>query len=149
MTTNFEILDEAEKLELLASEIYAAFAKRFGDDAEAVKLFTQLRDEEQQHAARIRMVAAQTRRDSKLLGKISFDVKAMDDVTQEMVTILLNVRAGRWKADLAQTKRLMLDLEERCSRAHAQGLLGLNESLKKFFEALALQDKAHAELLRG
>jgi hypothetical protein len=149
VTTNFDILDRAEKLELLASEIYAAFANRFGDDPAALKLFTLLKDEEQQHAARIRMVAAQTRRDSKLLGKITVDVKAMDEVAREMVTILTNVRAGHWKADLAQTKRLMLDLEERCSRAHAQGLLGLNDSLKKFFDALALQDKAHAELLKG
>jgi rubrerythrin len=149
VTTNFDILDKAEKLELLASEIYAQLARRFGDDAAAAMLFTQLRDEEQQHAARVRMVAAQSRRDSKLLGKISIDAREMDEVVAEMTTILANLRAGRWEADVKQTKRLLLDLEERCSHAHAQGLLGLNASLRMFFEQLALQDKAHEELLRS
>lgn len=149
MATNFDILDKAEKLELLAAEIYGALAQRFGDDSAAVKLFTQLRDEEQQHAARVRMVAAQSRRDSKLLGKISVDVPEMEEVLAEMTTILANLLAGRWEADVKQTKRLLVDLEERCSHAHAQELLGLNESLRKFFEQLALQDKAHEELLRG
>jgi len=149
MTTNFDILDKAEKLELLAAELYAAFARRFGDDAAAVKLFTRLRDEEQQHAARVRMLAAQSRRDSKLLGKIAVDTRELDAVMKEMTTVLANVLAGRWQADLAQTKRLLLDLEERCSRAHAQGLLGLNDTLRRFFEQLAQQDKAHEELLRA
>ena len=72
----------------------------------------------------------------------------MDEVAADMATILANVGAGRWEADLQQTKRLLLELEERCSRAHAQGLLGLNDSLRRFFEVLALQDKAHEELLR-
>jgi rubrerythrin len=147
--TNFDILDKAEKLELLAAEIYGALARRFGDDENAVKLFTRLRDEEQQHAARVRMVAAQSRRDSKLLGKITFDSREMDDVLIDMTTVLANLHAGRWEADLAQTKRILLDLEERCSNAHAQGLKGLNDSLRKFFEQLALQDKAHEELLRS
>ncbi len=146
--TTFEILDRAEKLELLCSELYAAFARRFGDDAVAAKLFTRLRDEEQQHATRVRMLAAQSRRDSKLLGRISVDARAMDEVVADMTTILANVSAGRWEADLQQTKRLLLDLEDRCSRAHAQAFLGLNDSLRKFFELLALQDKAHEELLR-
>jgi rubrerythrin len=149
MPTNFDILDKAEKLELLASEIYAELARRFGDDEKAVKLFTRLRDEEQQHAARVRMVAAQSRRDSKLLGKLVVDSRELDDVLIDMTTVLANLRAGRWEADLAQTKRILLELEDRSSHAHAQGLKGLNESLKKFFEQLALQDKAHEELLRG
>jgi rubrerythrin len=149
VATTFDILDKAEKIELLAAELYAAFAKRFGDDDAAAKLFTRLRDEEQQHAARIRLLAAQSRRDSKLLGKLDLDARALDAVIQEMVAVLANVRNGNWGADLAQTKRLLVDLEERCARAHAQGLQGLNESLRKFFEQLAQQDRAHEELLRS
>ncbi len=148
MPTNFEILDKAEKIELLAAELYAAFARRFGDDAAAAKLFTRLRDEEQQHAARIRMLAAQSRRDGKLLGKIGVEAGALDDVVREMTGMLANVLNGNWHADLAQTKRLLLELEERCARAHAQGLSGVDASLRTFFEQLALQDKAHEELLR-
>jgi rubrerythrin len=148
VTTNFDVLDKAEKIELLASELYAAFARHFCADPVALKLFTQLRDEEQQHAARIRTVAAQSRRDTKLLAKISVDTRGLDDVIVEMTAVLANVGHGNWGADLAQTKRLLVELEDRCSRAHAEGLQGLHESLRKFFEQLALQDKAHEELLR-
>ena len=73
MLTNFDILDRAERLEVLAAELYAAFAIRFADDASAAKLFGRLREEEHQHAARVRMLAAQARRDGKLLGKIQAD----------------------------------------------------------------------------
>jgi rubrerythrin len=148
VATNFDILDKAEKLELLAAELYAGFARHFGDDPAAAKLFTRLRDEEQQHAARVRMLAAQSRRDSKLLGKIDIDARAMDEAVQEMTAMLANVSNGNWRAELKPTKRLLLELEERCARAHAQGMAGLNGSLRKFFEQLAAQDKAHEELLR-
>lgn len=149
MLTNFDILDKAEKLELLAAELYAAFAQRFGDDPVAVKLFTRLRDEELQHANRVRMLASQSRRDAKLLGKIAVDTGALDEVAREMTAMVANVRSGNWEADLAQTRRLLLELEERCGRAHAQGLVGIDGSLRTFFEQLAAQDRAHEELLRG
>jgi multidrug resistance efflux pump len=148
VSTNFDILDKAEKLELLSAEIYGALARRFGDDEAAVKLFTRLCAEEEQHAARVRLVAAQSRRDSKLLGKITVDGHELDDVVRELTTMLANLRAGNWDADLAQTKRLLLDLEERSEQAHAHAINGLHESLRRFFEQLALQDKAHEELLR-
>lgn len=147
--TNFDVLEKAEKVELLAAELYAFFARHFGADPAAAQLFTRLRDEEQQHAARIRMVAAQSRRDTKLLAKITVDTSGLDEVVREMTAILLNVKNGSWGADLAQTKRLLLELEDRAARAHAEGLQGLHEDLRKFFAQLALQDRAHEELLRG
>jgi rubrerythrin len=147
VTTNFDILDKAEKVELLAAELYGALARRFGEDAAAAALFNRLRDEEQQHAARVRMLGAQARRDGKLLGRIADDGRAMDEVLAEMAAMLANVRSGNWGADLPQTKRLLLELEERCSKAHAQAVSGLNDSLRRFFEQLAAQDKAHADLL--
>jgi rubrerythrin len=148
--TNFDILDKAEKVELMAAELYDSFAKRFAEDGAARTLFERLRDEEGQHAARIRMLAAQSRRDGKLLGKIVFDATGIDEVLREMMTIIANVRAGKWSADLPQTKRILLDLEERASRAHAQFLAqGNDDKLRKFFDALAQQDKAHEALLKG
>lgn len=149
MTTNFEVLDKAEKVELLASELYAALARQFGADEAAKKLFTRLRDEEQQHAARVRMLAAQSGRDSRLLAKITADLRGLDDVQRELAAWTAEVRAGRWAADLPETKRRLLDMEERCARAHAEGIHGLHESLRAFFAQLAAQDKAHEELLRG
>jgi len=147
--TSFEILEKAERLERLAAELYEAFAGHFAADAAARKLFTHLRDEEQQHAARVRMLASQVRHDGKLLAKITVETGALDGVIREMIAMLANLRNGNWGADLAQTKRVLLELEERASRAHAEGMQGLNESLRRFFEQLAEQDRAHEELLRG
>lgn len=146
--TNFDVLEKAERLEQLAAELYAELARHFCADPAAQKLFTQLRDEEQQHAARIRMLAAQSRRDSKLLAKIHVDTQGLDDVARELIAMIANLRHGNWGADLPQTKRVLLELEERASRAHAEGLTGLHESLRKFFEQLAAQDRAHEQLLR-
>lgn len=147
--TNFDILDKAERLEVLAAELYAAFAIRFADDPAAAKLFSRLREEEHQHAARVRMLAAQARRDGKLLGKIRADTAALDEAAREMEVMLANVRAGNWQADVARTRRLLLELEDRCSRAHAEAQPGLHEDLRRFFAQLAAQDVAHRELLAG
>jgi hypothetical protein len=149
MTTNFDILERAEKVELLSAELYAALARRYADDPTAVQLFTRLRDEEQQHAARVRMLAAQSRRDTKLLGKIDVDPRRLDDVLLELASLTATVQAGHWELDLARTRHALLELEGRCARAHVEGLQGLHESLRRFFEQLAEQDKAHEELLRG
>lgn len=149
MATNFDILERAEQVELLAAELYGAFARLFTADPAALQLFTRLRDEEQQHAARIRMLAAQGRRDTKLLARIDLDTRRLDEVILEISTLLATVRNGQWHGDLAETRLALLALEERCSRAHAEGLQGIHESLRGFFEQLAAQDKAHGELLRG
>lgn len=150
MTTNFEILDQAEKLELLAAELYGALAGRFGDDPAAAALFRRLKGEEEQHAARIRLLASQARRDGKLLGRLTVDTAEMDDVVRELGAVLAEVRAGRWEADLPATKRRLLELEERCARAHAHLLYqGVHESLREFFAQLARQDEAHEALLKG
>lgn len=147
--TNFDVLEKAERIELLAADLYAALARHFGADPGALKLFTRLRDEEHQHASRVRMVAAQARRDTKLLAKIQVDPRSLDAVAREMAADLASVLAGRWEADLAATKRRLLELEERASKAHAEALDGIHESLQSFFRQLAEQDKAHEELLRG
>jgi rubrerythrin len=147
--TNFDVLEKAERIELLSSELYAAFATHFSADGAAHRLFTRLRDEEQQHAARVRMLAAQSRRDTKLLAKITGDTRGLDDVARELSAMIADVRSGSWGADLAQTRRLLMELEDRASRAHVEGLQGLHESLRGFFVQLAAQDKAHQEMLRG
>lgn len=149
MTTNFDILERAEKVELLTSELYAAFARQFRADPSALQLFTRLRDEEQQHAARVRMLAAQSRHDPKLLAKIAVDTDRMDALVREIGGIKAAVEGGNWRLDLPATRQALIELEKRCALAHTDGLQSLDPSLRTFFELLASQDKAHEELLRG
>ena len=147
--TTFDILDRAERIEQLAADIYDALALQFAGDPKARALFERLRDEELQHANRVRMLGSQSRSDRKLMAKLEVDPREMELVFGEMVGLLKRLRAGGWTMDLAATKRLLLELEERCSRAHAHLLYqGVHDGLRRFFEQLAAQDKAHEELLR-
>ena len=149
MTTNFDILERAEKVELLTSELYAAFARHFCADPSALQLFKRLAEEERQHAARVRMLAAQSRRDSKLLARITVDPHCIDALVREIGAVIAAVAAGQWRLDLPATREVLMELEERCARAHTDGLEGLDPALRSFFKQLAMQDKAHEELLRG
>lgn len=149
MTTNYDVLERAEKIELLASELYAALARHFADDPPARQLFTRLRDEELQHAARVRMLATQSLRDPKLLAKITDEPRRLDGLLRELGAMIARVQDGRWELDLAGTRAALLELEERCARAHTEELDGLHASLRDFFEQLARQDQAHEELLRS
>ena len=149
MTTNFDILERAEKVELLTSELYAALGRHFCAEPAALQLFTRLAEEEQQHAARVRLLSAQSRRDTKLLGKITVDPACMDAMVREIGAVIRTIEAGDWRLDLPATRRVLMELEERCARAHTDGMQGLDPSLRSFFEQLATQDKAHEELLRG
>lgn len=147
MTTNFEILERAEKIELLLGELYESLGRHFRADPAALDLFTRLRDEERQHAARVRMLASQARHDTKLLARITVDRRRIDAIVEEVGAFLLTTGRGEWRLDLAATRDAMRELEERCALAHTEGLEGLDPSLRAFFEQLAAQDKAHAELL--
>ncbi|HEX9052444.1 MAG TPA: hypothetical protein VF841_18100 [Anaeromyxobacter sp.] len=149
MATNFEVLERAEKVELLTAELYAAFARHFCADPSALQLFTRLRDEEQQHASRVRMLAVQARQDRKLLAKIAVDTSRIDAIVREIGGIIAAVEAGEWRLGLPETRKELMELEERCASAHSDGLQGVHASLRAFFEQLASQDRAHQELLRG
>lgn len=149
MTTNFDILERAEQVELLTSELYAALARHFCADPSALKLFTRLAEEEKQHAARVRMLASQSRRDTKLLAKITVDPQRIDALVREIGAVVTAIAVGRWRLDLPATREVLTELEERCAQAHTDGLEGLDPALRSFFEQLASQDKAHEELLRG
>ena len=137
----------AERVELVAAAIYGALATRFRDDADAHALFARLETEEEQHASRIRLLAATYRNDSKLIEKVN-GAEGLDACLAEAQAALAEIQAGGWGPGLGDVLGRLARLEDRLSRAHADLLaLNGNGALREFFEQLAHMDDAHMQLL--
>ena len=152
MASAFHILQAAERLEMLASGLYRLLADRFAHDPPAHELFLRLADEEVQHAARVRLLAAQYRNDRRmfdeairLAGTTLQDPEAAVAAASALVE---EVASGAWGDDLATVKDRLVDLEESCASFHAQFLArGVHPEVARFFDELASQDREHQRLL--
>lgn len=146
MASTYELLQKAERVELLAEEIYKALAGRFGGEAKA--LFQRLAAEEAQHAARIRLLAARYRQDRLLVASLVADTALMDRLLQEAEEALGEVRGGAWDGAPEAALHSAGELERHFCQVHAQILSqGGHPELRAFFEQLAMQDSAHLTLL--
>lgn len=146
MASTYQLLQKAERLELLAERLYQALAGRFGGPAR--ELFLRLSAEEAQHAARIRLLAARYRQDKKLVAGLSADTTLLDRLLLEADEALAAVNAGAWDGDPDVALHSAAELERRFCQAHAQALSAeAHPDLCAFFEQLAAQDRAHQELL--
>jgi rubrerythrin len=142
----YQLFRHAERVERLSAELYRALADRFPDDAEARALFSRLEAEEEQHANRVRLLAAHYRNDPKL--PVEADAGELEACAAECEQAIAEVEAGAWNGDAAAVRRRLAALEERLARAHAD-LLARNASpaLREFLAQLAALDSAHARLL--
>lgn len=146
MASTYHLFQRAERIEVLSGNIFGALAHQFADDPEARALFTRLEAEEQQHAVRVRLLAAHYRHDPRMLGRA--EAQGLEESLAECEQALAEVEAGEWGRDLVTVKRRLAALEERLARAHAELLLGeRNPALREFFAQLAAQDVGHARLL--
>jgi hypothetical protein len=145
--STFDLFRRAERIESVAAEIYGVLARRFSGNPDAYALFTQLEAEEQQHAARVRLLAASYRNDSKLLREVN-GASELAACLADAEGALAEVRAGGWGRGLTEVLARVARLEDRLVCAHAN-LLALNGdgALREFFEKLTEMDDAHVELL--
>jgi rubrerythrin len=145
-STTWQLLERAEQVEVLSARIYGALARRFRGAPEVRALFARLEAEEQQHASRIRLLAAHYRNDPKL--PLDAGAAELEACLADAGRALAEIEAGHWPADLDEVRRRLRGLEGRLARAHADLLSkGAPASLRSFFETLAQQDEAHARLL--
>jgi rubrerythrin len=146
MASTYQLLQKAEKLELLAAELYHALAERFGGEARS--LFLRLAQEEGQHACRIRLLAARYRHDTKLVATMTAETHEIDALLADASQSLEAVRRGEWDGDQEAALVRAAELEARFCKAHAQSLTrDAHPELLAFFEQLAAQDEAHRQLL--
>jgi rubrerythrin len=146
MASTYQLLQKAEKLELLAAELYRALAERYAGEARA--LFLRLAQEEGQHATRIRLLAARYRHDTRLVATMSTESHELDALLEEAAQLLEAVRRGEWDGDQEAALARAAELETRFCLAHAHCLTrDAHPELLSFFQQLAAQDEAHRQLL--
>jgi rubrerythrin len=152
MRTTFETLQLAERFETLAAELYGQLSARFAANPDAKALLRRLSDEEIQHAARIRLLAAQYRNDPRLFGGAAGlrDVADPMKLVLELDAAVREVAAGGWGDELAPILERLASCEDRASAFHAELLArGGDPSIVRFFEELARQDREHLRLLEA
>jgi rubrerythrin len=146
MASTYQLLQKAEKIELLAAELYLALAARYGGEARA--LFQRLAQEEGQHATRIRLLAARYRHDTRLVATMSAEADELDGLLAEAGQALEAVQGGAWDGDQEAALARAAELEARFCLAHAHCLTrDAHPELLAFFQQLAAQDEAHRQLL--
>ncbi|HET7825604.1 MAG TPA: hypothetical protein VFK90_09730 [Anaeromyxobacter sp.] len=146
MGSTYYLFQRAERVEWLSARVYGALKERFRDDPEAHALFVRLEAEEEQHAKRVRLLAAHYFRDRTLT--VEADPRELDLCIAECDRALLEVESGAWGTDVDEVKRRCLALEERLVRAHADLLTRHADSpLRDFLAQLAYMDMAHVQLL--
>ena len=149
LTTTYEIFEKAERIEVLSAEAYASLAVLFESDPAARKLFLRLEEEELQHASRVRLLAARYRAESRLLGP-SAAPEELDALLREVEALVRSIRDGSFARSVEEACAKLAAFEESASRAHAEAIARSGHpELQRFFQALASQDRAHQELLRG
>ena len=146
MASPFQLFHRAERVERLSAQVYEALANRFREDAEARELFVRLEAEEEQHANRVRLLAAHYRHDPKV--RVEADAGELDVCAAGCEQAIAEIEAGAWDGDLAQVKGRLAALEGHLVRAHAD-LLARNAApaLRDFLAQLAVLDAAHARML--
>lgn len=149
MATTYELFDAAERIEVVCAAVYAELAARFAGDRDARALFERLRDEELQHASRVRLFASRYRHDPRLLERTPVDAGPLHRAVADAEATLAEIRAGWWEVGLAAAKARLAEMEDRLARAHAERLArDAHPDVRRFFERLAEQDAGHRELLR-
>ena len=151
MPSTYELFQNAERLEVLSAELYYLLAERFSDDERASSLFRRLGDEEVQHAARVRLLAAQYRNDPRVFeGSAAWrgTVPDIEATLQAAADDVEQAAADRWGRDLEVILERLIHGEERCAAFHAYALArGAKGDVARFFEELARQDREHNRLL--
>ena len=150
MSTTYQIFEKAERIELISAAGYALLAQRFGGDPDARALFLQLEEEELQHAARVRLLAARYRHDSRLLDGSPADPRELDLMLEDAEAAFAAIREGDFANSAEEAVVNLIALEDRCARAHAELIAhDGHPALREFFHQLAAQDRAHREMLLG
>ncbi len=136
----------AERAEQLFANVYGLLAKQFAHEPKYYALFTQLEQEEIQHAMRIKML--RKRYTTKDVGDIEFDVVPLQAFLKNGERIMQQLESGEPFDSVSEAAAVMAELERQFAGAHAEMILSVVDSnLRKFFEQLAKQDRGHASLL--
>lgn len=136
----------AEQLEEIAAKMYGVLAQRFkGAPGE---LFQRLHEEEMQHLERVRMLKRRYLHDRRAVQRVQDAGDQMLAALNDGKEMLATLENATDRLTLEEARMLMLAMEDKLAVAHADAMAAFADpSLRRFFEQLAQQDRAHAHLL--
>jgi len=144
----YSILQKAERIERLSADLYRAAADAFPDAPEA-PLLRRIAGEEDQHAARVRLLAGRYRADSSLFQGKALEVQGLDALVTEAEELQREIAAGRFRGGLPALLERLAALEEKGEMSHGDALARVSDPrVASFFRQMAGQDRAHRELLK-
>lgn len=147
--SSYRVLEKAEAVERAAARAYRAGAAALRGTRQG-GLLSRLADEEDQHAARVRLLAARYRHDASLFQNVDFKLVVLDAELAAWGAAHQEIEAGRFGGDPAALLARLASLEEQSTQSHAHVLAaGADPVVAQFFEQLAVQDRAHRDLLVG
>jgi len=147
--TTAQCFRSAERVEMLAQELYAALAEAFSARPALRDLFRRLSAEEAQHALRIRLL-------EKHRGKAAWAPEMVGSICDDLQGMTAEIAA--MKAEFGQpggpppadvVLRRVAAMERGFGTLHAEELARSAEpEVRALFESLALQDATHQALIR-
>jgi rubrerythrin len=147
--TSRDCFQLAERIELLARDLYAELASHPGTGPSVRQLLLRLADEEEHHAQRIRLVARTQRRAQWTDEKLPLIAGDLQAVAREQEALLRRARTQRLPSDFPGIFDELVAMEVRFSFVHAEELTEAAEpEVGRFFAALARQDGWHRQLLQ-
>lgn len=148
--TNHAKFALAERAELLAAKIYEALAARFPDDPEAAAVFRRLREEELQHAFRVRMLLGKFMSQPAAFIDLGVDSEFLDAALATAEATLLDLERNGKTLTFEQACAVALELEHTLAvSSSAMMTAEADPGIKRFFASLVEQDKSHEDLLAG
>ncbi|MBI5070923.1 MAG: hypothetical protein HZB56_22095 [Deltaproteobacteria bacterium] len=145
--TSYGVLEKAEQVERAAALAYRAGATALQGLPQGA-LLLRLAEEEDQHATRVRLLAARYRHDARLFQNVHFKLVMLDAELARWGEVRQEIEAGRYAGDAPGLLARLAALEEQSAQSHAQVLAAAADPVvAEFFLKLAEQDRAHRELL--
>jgi rubrerythrin len=139
----------AERMEMLAQELYASLAEAFAAQPALRDLFRRLSAEEAQHALRIRLLEKHRGKAPwapEMVGAIRDDLQGM---TAEITAMKADFGGAGGPPPADEVLRRVAAMERDFGRLHAEDLARSAEpEVRALFESLALQDATHHALIR-
>lgn len=141
-------LELAEQVEETAARIYRRLAEQYDADPATRALFQTLASEEDQHAARVKMLRNRFVRGDRATKEIPADIagaeKAAARAEEAYQELLANPPATAWAA-----RQFAQKLETEFADIHAEMLArDCHPDVHRLFTMLAKQDRMHAALAK-
>jgi rubrerythrin len=146
--TTAQCIRAAERVEMLAAELYESLALSFVETPWLRDLFVALASEERQHAMRIRLLERHQGTTPWLPQALEPLCRDLDAMAAEIEGVRVEFRRPGAVRSPSQVLQRVAEMERRFGSLHAEELSrSASPEVSRLFRSLALQDARHRQLL--